>query len=144
MNHNPSPASASRSWGRHVYVNVTITVVVLLLILWTSISPSELLSNEGVRLLSKGALLVVALLVAAFAKTVVGRNPKRQFRMALGTIGGLATGVAVAPPLSAWIGADVSSLSAMCGVFLGWAVAYQFVKQIPRGGPGQPAPWRAW
>ena len=143
-----NPASdrhAEHWWGRrHFYVSAAVTTALLLLLLWTSISPTAPLTDEGVRLLSKGALLFVALLVAAFARTLIGRNPRRQFRMAMGTVGGIAAGIAVAPALSAWIGADVSSLSAMCGVFLGWAVAYQFVKQIPRNGPGQPTPWRTW
>jgi hypothetical protein len=90
------------------------------------------LSDEGVRLLSRAAILVVVVLVTAFARTLVGRNPKRHFRMAIGTVGGMAAGIAVSGPLSGMLGFDVSSLSAMCGIFAGWAVAYQFVKHIPR------------
>ncbi len=144
MNHSRYRPLESWSWRRHFIVSVAITFAVLLLILVTTISPSAPLTDEGVRVLSKGAIVVVALLVAAFARTVVGRNPKRNFRMALGTIGGIAAGIAVSGPLSAWIGTDVSSLSALCGVFIGWAVAYQFVKSIPRNGPAQPTPWHKW
>ena len=90
------------------------------------------LSDEGVRFLTKAAILVFALLIAAFFRTLIGRNPKRNARMLLGTIGGMAAGIAASSPLSELIGADVSSLSAMAGVLLGWCVAYQFVKHLPR------------
>ena len=125
-------------------MSVAITIAVLTLILWTSISTTAPLSAEGVRLLSRGAIVFVALLATAFARTFVGRNRKRHFIMAMGTVGGLAIGIATASPLSMWIGTDVSSLSAMCGVFVGWVVAYQFVKHIPRNGPSQPTPWSTW
>ena len=90
------------------------------------------LSDEGVRLLARAAVLVVAILIAAFFHTLVGRNRKRHFRMAIGTVGGLTAGIAVSGPLSKMLGTDVSSLSAMAGVFIGWAVAYQFARHIPR------------
>ena len=143
---NPTRYRLSDSWWwrRQVYVSVAITAALLLLTLWSSLSPAAPLTDEGVRLLSKGAIVLVALVVAAFARTVVGRNPKRHIRMAMGTVGGVASGVAAAPTLSAWVGVDVSSLSALCGVFLGWAVAYQFVKHIPRNGPARPTPWHTW
>ena len=144
MNPTPDRPSDSWWWRRHFYVNVAITAALLLLTLWASISPAAPLSDEGVRFLSRGALILVGLLVAAFARTVVGSNPQRHLRMAMGTVGGVAAGVAVAPALSAWVGVDVSSLSALCGVFLGWAVAYQFVKHIPRNGPARPRPWHTW
>jgi hypothetical protein len=90
------------------------------------------LSDEGVRLLSKGAILVVAILVAAFFRTLIGPKPKRHPRMAIGTIGGMAAGIAMSGPLSQLVDRDVSSLAALAGVFAGWAIAYQFVKHIPR------------
>lgn len=90
------------------------------------------LSPEGVRFISKAALFVVLLLAAAFARTVVGPNPKRHFRMLLGTLGGMALGVALSVPLSKLFDSDVSALSSVAGVLVGWAVAYQFAKQIPR------------
>jgi hypothetical protein len=90
------------------------------------------LSDEGVRLLSRAAIVVVVLLVAAFVRTLVGPNPKRQFRMAMGTIGGLIAGIAISAPASQAIGTDVSTLCSIAGIFLGWAVAYQFVKHLPR------------
>src|SRR5918993_3469800 len=90
------------------------------------------LSDEGARFLTKAAIVVFALLVTAFFRTLIGRNPKRNVGMLLGTIGGMAAGIAASSPLSEWIGEDVSSLSAMAGVILGWCVAYQFVKHLPR------------
>ena len=90
------------------------------------------LSDEGVRLLSKIAVLVVAILIAAFFHTLIGRNRKRHLRMAIGTVTGLAAGIAVSDPLSRMLGIDVSSLIAMLGVFVGWSIAYQFARRIPR------------
>ena len=132
---SPTTHRSTASWWstRHGIVNAGLALTVLLVVLWTSVAPE--LSAEGERLLGRGAILVVALLVTAFARTLVGRNPKRHFRMALGTIGGLAAGIWASAPLSAWMGTDVSTLAAIGGVFLGWAVAYQFVKQIPREAP---------
>lgn len=52
--------------------------------------------------------------------------------MTFGTVGGMAAGIAVAAPLSGWIGTELSSLSALTGIFVGWVVASQFVKHIPR------------
>ena len=90
------------------------------------------LSDEGVRLLMRAALVAVVILVAAFFRTLVGTNPKRHGRLTLGTIGGMAAGIAVADPLSQWAGWDVSTLTAVAGIFAGWAVAYQFVRHLPR------------
>lgn len=125
--------SSERWWSnRQLFVNAAVALALLALMLWWSFVPAASLSEEGVRLLSRGALLAVLVLVTAFARTIVGRNPKRNVGMLMGTLGGMAAGIAVAAPLSRLFGTDVSSLSAICGVILGWAVAYQFVKHIPR------------
>ena len=141
-----TPYRPSDSWWarRHSYVSATIVLAILSVVLWTSLSPGAPLSDEGKRLLARGALVVAALMVIAGARTLVGRNPKRQLGMFLGTIGGLASGVALASPLSAWIGTDVSTLSAIGAVLIGWVVAYQFVKHLPRNGSSRPTPWRTW
>lgn len=117
---------------QHTYINVGVVVVLLALMAWWSFVPISELSDEGTRLLSRGALVAVILLLTAVARTIVGRHPRRQRRMLLGTLGGLTAGIAAATPLSEALGTDVSTLSAIVGVFLGWAVAYQFVKHIPR------------
>jgi hypothetical protein len=133
-----------RPMSRHSVVNGTIVIVLLALALWTTISQAGALSSEGVRLLAKSAIFIVVLLVTAFARTVVGRNRRRQFGMFLGTIGGLAIGVAMASRLNEWSGMDVSPLAAIGGIFCGWLVAYSFVRHIPRGGPASPTPRHTW
>jgi hypothetical protein len=140
----PDPPSENWWWRRDHYVSAAIVGGLLVLILWTSVSPAAPLSDEGAGLLAKGALVTAFLLVAALTRTLVGRHPKRQFGMAMGSIGGLVTGVALAAPLSRWIGKDVSALSAIAAVLIGWVVAYQFVKHLPRNGPSRPTPWRTW
>jgi hypothetical protein len=65
-------------------------------------------------------------------RTIVGPNKRRGRIMTVGTIGGLAFGIAISTPVSRWYGADVSAIVACIGIILGWAVAWQFAKQIPR------------
>ena len=98
------------------------------------------LSDEGVKFLSKAAIFVVLLLVTAAIRTYVGPNPKRQFGMAIGTVGGIAIGIAMTSTLSAWAGRDVFNFAILAGVFAGWLLAYQFVKHIPRNAPSQRTP----
>lgn len=90
------------------------------------------MSDEGVRLISRVALVVVLIFVGALVRTAVGTGRKRNRIMAAGTVGGVAFGVLIAMPLSGWFGADVSSITACIGIVLGWAVAWQFAKQLPR------------
>lgn len=90
------------------------------------------LSDEGVRLVSRVALGVVLILVAALVRTAVGRSKQRNRIMTVGTVGGVAFGVLIAMPLSRWFGADVSAIAACIGIVVGWFVAWQFAKQLPR------------
>ena len=93
------------------------------------------MSDEGVRLVSRVALVVVLVLAGALVRTAVGTNRKRNQIMAAGTVSGVAFGVLIAPPLSRWFGADVSSITTCIGIVLGWGVAWQFAKQLPRTAP---------
>ena len=90
------------------------------------------LSDEGFRLISRLALVTVLILAGAAVRTAVGRGKKRNRIMAAGTVGGVAFGVLVAMPLSRWLGADVSAVAACSGIVLGWGIAWQFAKHIPR------------
>lgn len=90
------------------------------------------MTDEGVRILSRLALLTVLILAAAAFRTVVGPSKRRGSIAAAGTIGGFALGVLLSPPVSRWFGADVSAIGVCIGIIVGWAVAYQFIKQIPR------------
>ena len=90
------------------------------------------MSEEGVRLLSRLALLVLLILVTAGMRTLVGPSKRRGRIMTFGTIGGLAFGIAISTPLSRWYGADVSAIVSCMAIILGWGVAWPFAKQIPR------------
>ena len=89
------------------------------------------MSAEGIRLVSRLALVVAIILVAAAVRTAVGPSRRRARVMAAGTVGGMALGVLASPALSTWIAADVSSLSALAGIVVGWAVAWMFARHLP-------------
>jgi hypothetical protein len=91
-----------------------------------------MLSDEGVRLLSRVALTVVFILVSATVRTMIGPSKRRGRIMGMGTIGGLALGIVMAYPVSRWFGADVSAISACIGVIVGWSISWQYARQIPR------------
>lgn len=90
------------------------------------------MSDEGIRLVSRLALIVVVILVGAAVRTAVGPGRQRARVMAAGTVGGMALGVLASTTLSKWIGADVSSVSALAGVIVGWAIAWGFARRLPR------------
>jgi MFS family permease len=90
------------------------------------------LSREGVELVSRVALVTFLIVVAASMRTLVGPSRKRGFYMALGTLGGMAAGVALAALMSGWITTDVSTIFACLGIVGGWGVAWIFARRIPR------------
>jgi predicted permease len=91
-----------------------------------------MLTDEGVWTLSRVALVVVLILLAAALKTMVGPSKQRGRVMLAGTIGGITLGVIGAPPLSDALGVEVSAITAIVGIVIGWAVAWQFARRIPR------------
>lgn len=90
------------------------------------------MSNEGVRLVMRVLLVVVAIIVAAIFSHLVGPGRKRGRMMLAGTLGGLSFGVLVAYPISHWLETDVSVICAFLGMEIGWAVSWLFARQIPR------------
>jgi MFS family permease len=90
------------------------------------------MSSEGVALVSRVALVAVLIVVTAVMRTVVGPSKRRGFYMGLGTLGGIAMGLAGASLMSHWTGRDVSVILACLGVFAGWAVAWIYARRIPR------------
>jgi CHASE2 domain-containing sensor protein len=91
------------------------------------------MSNEGVTLIWRVALVVVAIIANAFFRALVGPSKRRSFYMGVGTVGGIAAGVAAASLLFSWGRTDVSpSIFAFVGMIAGWAVAWRFARQIPR------------
>jgi drug/metabolite transporter (DMT)-like permease len=93
------------------------------------------MSDEGVRLVSRLALVIVLILVTAMVRTVVGPSKKRGRIMGIGAFCGLASGVLIAMPVSRSLGVDVSAIAACIGIVVGWAVSWHFAKQIPREAP---------
>jgi hypothetical protein len=93
------------------------------------------MNEEGVRLISKAVLVGVLIVVTAFARTMVGPSKRRGSYMLLGTLGGMAAGIAASAVLSRWFAADVSVILACLGIFAGWAVAWRFARVIPREAP---------
>jgi MFS family permease len=90
------------------------------------------MSAEGVTLLWKVALGAVLIVATACVRALVGPGKKRGFFMAIGTLGGMATGIAVASLLSSWIATDISVACACLGIIAGWGVAWRFARRIPR------------
>jgi hypothetical protein len=88
--------------------------------------------DEGVRFVSKAALVVVLILVTAMFRTMVGPGRKRGRVMGIGTVGGITFGVLLSSPVSRWFGADVSAIGACIGVVLGWSVSWLYARRIPR------------
>lgn len=91
-----------------------------------------MLSDQGVWTVSRIALVVVLILITAALRTLVGPSKQRGRVMLAGTLGGLTVGVLSAPSLSDAIGVDVSGIASVIGVVLGWAVAWQFARRLPR------------
>jgi hypothetical protein len=90
------------------------------------------MSSEGVTFVARIALVVLLIVLASFVRAVAGPGRRRGRVMAVGTVGGIAAGVAVASVLSPWIGADVSVICACLGMSIGWALAWPSVRRIPR------------
>jgi len=90
------------------------------------------MSTEGVRFISRIALVAVLIVATAIVRVLVGPSRKRGFLMGIGTLGGMTTGIAVASLLCSWIATDLSVVSACLGIIAGWGVAWLFARRIPR------------
>lgn len=90
------------------------------------------MSSEGVPLISRVALVAVLILVTAVVRTLVGPSKRRGLYMQIGTLGGMAVGIAAASAISRLIMTDVSVILTCLGISAGWAVAWLFARRIPR------------
>jgi drug/metabolite transporter (DMT)-like permease len=90
------------------------------------------MSDEGVRLVMRAALVIVLIITTAFVKVAVGPSKRRGRIMLAGTLGGFSSGVLIAYPIQERFGVEVSVTSACLGMMLGWAVAWMWAKRIPR------------
>src|SRR6516165_2487392 len=90
------------------------------------------MSNEGVVLISRVAVVVGLLLVTAVVRTLVGPSKRRGRFVLIGTLGGMAAGIAAASLISRWVMTDLSAILACLGILAGWGVAWHFIRRIPR------------
>ena len=90
------------------------------------------MSDEGIRLIMRAALIAFLIVAAAFFKVLVGPGKKRGRIMLAGTLGGLSFGVLLSSLIYPWFGVDVSVISASLGMVLGWAAAWTSARRIPR------------
>jgi hypothetical protein len=90
------------------------------------------MSDEGVRLIMRAALVMVLIIAAAFVRVGVGPSKRRGRIMGAGALGGLSSGVLLAYPIRERFGVEVSVIAACLGIMLGWAVAWTWAKRIPR------------
>jgi hypothetical protein len=87
--------------------------------------------NPNARIAAKHALRSLAFRLAAALKTMVGPSKQRGV-MLTGTVGGITLGVLSSPALSNALGIEVSAITSLIAIVIGWAVAWQFVWRIPR------------
>jgi hypothetical protein len=90
------------------------------------------MTDEGVRLVSRFALLILLILVGAAVRTMIGPSRQRARIMAVGQIAGIAAGIVLASPISRWAGVDVSAIAACIGMVAGWGVSWSYARRIPR------------
>jgi len=91
------------------------------------------MSSAGVTLIGRVALVAVAIIAHGFLRALVGPSRKRGLYMGVGTVTGIAAGVAAASLIYSWITIDVSpAIFAFVGMIAGWGVAWLFARQVPR------------
>jgi hypothetical protein len=88
------------------------------------------MSHEGVTLVAWTVLVISLIIIATIH--LVGPSRGRGRIMLAGTLGGISVGVLLAYPISHWLRADVSFMSACFGMALGCGVGWLFARQIPR------------
>ena len=91
------------------------------------------MSNEGITLVTRAALVISLGVVASIFRALVGASRRRGLFMLAGTLGGMASGVAASYYLiSPLIATDASVICACLGMMAGWGVAWPFARQVPR------------
>jgi len=90
------------------------------------------MSQDGVALLTKAAVVAALILSGAVVRTLVGPSRRRGLIMGAGTLGGLSFGVAVTSVLPRWVDHDLLAMCAPVGMMLGWVVAWSFARHVPR------------
>jgi glycopeptide antibiotics resistance protein len=90
------------------------------------------ISNEGLGLIARAALMTMLIIVGAVFRALVGSSRKRHEVMLIGTIAGLSAGVAVSKLLARWTTTDVSVICACAGMIIGWNAAWLIARRVAR------------
>jgi len=90
------------------------------------------MSEAGVTLMARVALVTVLIVATAVVRAMVGPSRRRHLYMGVGTVAGMAAGVALASVVQRWTATDVSTIFACLGIVAGWRMAWRFARQVPR------------
>lgn len=90
------------------------------------------MSDEGVRLIIRTALVVLLITAAAFFKVLAGPGKRRGRIMLAGTLGGISLGVLLSYVIHQSVGLELSVILACLGVVVGWGVAWMWARRVPR------------
>lgn len=90
------------------------------------------MTNEGVALLSRAAVIAVLIFFAALFRVLIGTGTRSGHFMLAGTLGGISLGVGVASLISPWTRTDLSVICATAGIIVGWCVAWLFARRTFR------------
>jgi hypothetical protein len=91
------------------------------------------MTQEGVSLISRVALVLAAIVATAVLRKLVGPSRRRSVYMGVGTLAGMVAGVGISSLLFSWGRADVSpGIFAFVGMIAGWGVAWPFARRVPR------------
>ena len=89
------------------------------------------MSHEGVALIARAALIVVMIAVASVCRVLAAPGRRGNAFLLAGTLGGIASGVAVAALISRVAGTDMSAFTACLGMMAGWCVAAVWSGRVP-------------
>jgi len=90
------------------------------------------MNHEGFVLVMRIALVLGLILVTAVVRSFIGLSKRRGFVMSLGMLGGLALGVVLSYLMPASLKMQESAIFTVCGMLLGFGVAWFFARSIPR------------
>jgi hypothetical protein len=83
----------------------------------------------------KAAVVIYLTAAATIFKTLIGPGRRRGQVMLVGTLAGVASGVLVAYPMTAWLNMDTSVICVCLGLTAGWAAAWHVARRVPGGAP---------
>jgi len=90
------------------------------------------MSDEGVGLIMRVALVIGLIVAAALFKVLVGSSKRRGRIMLVGTLAGLSSGVLLSLAIHERFDVELSVILACVGVVLGWGIAWIWARRVPR------------